>query len=93
MLDGPSVPQELYATVPFFSVPFVPIAAPGVQPYALFSDLLKYPWVLRPVAYQNFDDLLVSLDEMVIRPAERKRLERQALLDQLFPLRAIYEQL
>src|SRR3989440_9945911 len=34
-LSGPSVPQELYATVPHFKIPFVPIIEAGMRPYAM----------------------------------------------------------
>ena len=48
-LSGPSVPQELYATVPHFRIPFVPILKKGSKNYSMFTDLLKYQWVLRPL--------------------------------------------
>ena len=47
-LSGPSVPQELYATVPHYKIPFVPILLEGTTPYATFSDILGYPWVIQP---------------------------------------------
>src|SRR5215472_6384498 len=46
-MSGPSVPQELYATVPHFKIPFIPIIEEGRPVYAMFADLLEYPWVLR----------------------------------------------
>ena len=48
-LSGPSVPQELYATVPHFKIPFVPIIEAGRKPFAMSVDLLEYPWVVRPI--------------------------------------------
>src|ERR1700676_5364582 len=39
-LSGPSVPQELYATVPHFKIPFVPIIETGRKPFAMAVDLL-----------------------------------------------------
>src|SRR5258708_38478353 len=33
-LSGPSVPQELYATVPHFKIPFVPIIEASRKPYS-----------------------------------------------------------
>src|SRR6266516_5792400 len=47
-LSGPSVPQELYATVPHFKIPFVPIIEASSKPYAMVIDILEYPWVVRP---------------------------------------------
>jgi hypothetical protein len=42
-LSGPSVPQELYATVPHFKIPFVPILEEARKPYAMAVDILEYP--------------------------------------------------
>jgi uncharacterized protein YjbI with pentapeptide repeats len=39
-LSGPSVPQELYATIPHFKIPFVPIVEEGRPVYAMFADLI-----------------------------------------------------
>ena len=47
-LSGPSVPQELEATVKDFKIPFVPILRKGSKPHGMFPDLLEYPWVLSP---------------------------------------------
>jgi hypothetical protein len=83
-LSGPSVPQELYATVPHFKIPFVPVTNAASPPYAMFADLLAYPWVLEPVVYASVAQLLGTMHERVIAPAEAKHAERQALLDRLF---------
>jgi uncharacterized protein YjbI with pentapeptide repeats len=48
-LSGPSVPQELYATVPHTKIPFVPILEKGKHPYSMFVGLLEYEWVLSPI--------------------------------------------
>src|SRR5439155_8596351 len=51
-LSGPSVPQELYATVPHFKIPFVPIIEARRKLYAMAVDILEYPWVIRlPVTF------------------------------------------
>lgn len=47
-LSGPSVPQELYATIPHYKIPFVPILEAGRKQFAMVADLLEYPWVVRP---------------------------------------------
>ncbi len=83
-LSGPSVPQELYATVPHFKIPFVPLLRRGAQSYGMFADLLEYPWVLAPVRYADRDELLRVLAEQVLAPAELRLAERQALLRRLF---------
>jgi uncharacterized protein YjbI with pentapeptide repeats len=83
-LSGPSVPQELYATVPHTKIPFVPILEKGKQPYAMFVDLFEYDWVLRPIIeFDSTEDLLEKLPEKVITPAEARVIARQAKLKEL----------
>jgi hypothetical protein len=84
-LSGPSVPQELHATVPNFKIPFVPLLRKGTQPYAMFADLLEYPWVLEPVVYANVAELLDVVPSRIVAPAQARHAARQALLDRLFP--------
>ena len=84
-LSGPSVPQELYATVPHFKIPFVPLVRVGQRPYGMFADLLEYPWVLEPVAYADTADLVRLFQESIVAPAEHRHAVRQAQLDRLFP--------
>jgi len=84
-LSGPSVPQELYATIPHFKIPFIPIIEEGRPVYAMFADLLEYPWVLRPeLRFANTDELLAMLPTRVIAPAEAMHEQRQRLLTELF---------
>ena len=84
-MSGPSVPQELYATVPHFKIPFIPIVEEGRPVYAMFADLLEYPWVLRPeLRFANTDELLAMLPTRVIAPAEAMHEQRQCLLTELF---------
>jgi uncharacterized protein YjbI with pentapeptide repeats len=84
-LSGPSVPQELYATIPHFKIPFVPIIEAHRKPFAMSLDLLEYPWVVRPpVTFATTEELLEQLPAKVIAPAEEKHQARQKLLDELF---------
>ncbi len=84
-LSGPSVPQELYATVPYFAIPFVPIIEKGRNSYAMFVDLLKYDWVLRPlIEFTSVEELLARMPTEVIDPAEKRHQVRQKQLDELF---------
>jgi hypothetical protein len=84
-LSGPSVPQELSHTVPFFDIPFVPIIEKGRNVYSLFVDLFKYPWVLRPpIEFATVKELLARMPSEVIAPAEKRHQARQKLLDELF---------
>ncbi len=84
-LSGPSVPQELYATVPHFKIPFVPIIEASRKPYSMAVDILEYPWVVRPpVTFTTTEELVEQLPAKVIAPAEEKHQTRQKLLDELF---------
>ena len=84
-LSGPSVPQELYATVPHLKIPFIPILEKGKQPYSMFADLLEYEWVLEPIIeFQSTDDVVKLLPDKIISPAEKRVEARQARLKELF---------
>jgi hypothetical protein len=76
-LSGPSVPQELYATVPHCKVPFAPILEKDKQEYSMFKDLLEYDWVLRPVRFDSVEALTAALAETVVKPAEAERTRLQ----------------
>jgi hypothetical protein len=68
-----STPLELQATVPDYMVPFVPILEKGQDPFAMFVDLNKYDWVLKPIiAYSSVDRLIEVFEEEIVRPAEAK---------------------
>ena len=86
-LSVPSFPQVLYATVPHYKIPFVPIMEKGKHPYSMFVDILEYDWVLRPVIeFQNQDELMKLLPEKIIKPAEKRvraRKRKLAALDKL----------
>ena len=84
-LSGPSVPQELYATVPHLKIPFVPILEKGRHPYSMFADLLEYEWMLKPIV--EFDSPLAltqDLHDKIVSPAEKRIETRQAKLKELF---------
>jgi hypothetical protein len=84
-MSGPSVPQELTATVPYCKVPYVFIIEQGKALWAMATDLQEYPWVLRdPVVYANTEDLVNLTLSRVVVPAEEKHQDRQHLLDELF---------
>ena len=46
-----SSPAELDATVKDYQVPFVPIIQRGEDPFSMFKDLKKYPWMLKTLTY------------------------------------------
>ena len=83
-LSGPSVPQELYATVPHFKIPFVPILEKGKQQYAMFADILEYDWVMKPVEFDTTQALINSIPSKVVKPAEKQLEKRPRLLLELF---------
>jgi uncharacterized protein YjbI with pentapeptide repeats len=75
--DARSIPQELERIVPNLpSVPIKPILLDSSDEYGMFEHFKNYPWVLGIFRYRDFDDLLQSLEERVILPAEDKAKER-----------------
>jgi uncharacterized protein YjbI with pentapeptide repeats len=73
-----SAPLELQATVPDYQVPFVPIIQEGEEPFSMFRDLPKYPWVLKPVVtYPSVEELLRGFEPAVIERAWEKHQELQ----------------
>lgn len=84
-VSGPSVPPELYATVPHFKIPFVPIFESGREPVAMAVDLLEYPWVVGPpLIFTSTEELVSLIPSKIIAPAEEKHQVRQQLLNELF---------
>jgi len=84
-LSGPSVPQELHSIVPHIKIPYVPIIEEGRNTFALFSGLLQYPWVVRPVLkFASEEQLVELLPSKIVAPAEEKYQERKKLLSQIF---------
>jgi uncharacterized protein YjbI with pentapeptide repeats len=76
LTEPSSIPQELQAIVPDLLVPVQPILQEGYKPWAMFGDLRrKYHWVLEIQRYTGVGDLLGSLNEKVLLPAEAKRQE------------------
>jgi hypothetical protein len=68
-----SIPQELQAIVPHLpSVPVQPIVARSASRYAMFEHFPRYPWVLEPFQYGTAKQLLATLFEHIIAPAEEK---------------------
>lgn len=71
-----SIPQELEAIVPHLtSVPVCPIIDASATEYGMFEHFRHYPWVLQIYHYQSLAELLASLKEHVIDPAEDKARE------------------
>jgi uncharacterized protein YjbI with pentapeptide repeats len=74
-----SIPQELQAIIPTLAIPIQPLLLEDERSYALFSDLKKYHWVLPIHSYKNQTDLIASLKEHIIEPAEHKAEELEKL--------------
>jgi hypothetical protein len=76
LTDPSSIPQELQAIIPDIAVPVQPVLVEGKREYAMFIDFLKrYPWVLPIHYYTDQANLLTTLEEYVIVPAEQKAQE------------------
>jgi hypothetical protein len=60
------------------SVPGQPLLSASQQEYGMFEYFKHFPWVLEPFVYTDPDNLLGSLTEKVIGPAEAtaKKLSR-----------------
>ena len=86
LTDPSSAPHEVATIIPQTVVPVLPLLT--LQPlivdgktierheYAMFEDLRRrYHWVLPTFRYQDTADLLASLQEHIITPAEQKAQE------------------
>jgi hypothetical protein len=83
-LSGPSVPQEIMATVDLYEIPFVPILEQKRKDWSMFHDFLVKERVLEPIRFTSQDHLLELLADKVIAPAEKLIEERQRRLDKIF---------
>jgi hypothetical protein len=83
-LSGPSVPQEITATVDQCQIPFVPILEKNCEEWSMFRDFLVKERVLEIVRFTDQRHLLELLAKEVIAPAERLVEERQKRLDKIF---------
>jgi len=74
--DARSVPLELEAIVPNLpSVPVQPLLQKGKDEYSMFETCRRYPWVLSIHVYRDLNDLIATLEDKVIIPAEAKSEE------------------
>jgi uncharacterized protein YjbI with pentapeptide repeats len=71
-----SIPQELQAIVPNLpSVPVQPLLLTSESEYGMFEHFRRYPWVLDTYYYDNLNEVLASVEDNVISPAETKARE------------------
>lgn len=83
-LSGPSVPQEITATVDLHEIPFVPIIEQNREDWSMFRDFLVKERVLEPIRFTDQDHLLEILAGEVIAPAEKLIEKRQKRLEKIF---------
>lgn len=71
-----SVQQEAHAIIPNFQRPFIAFLQNGEEPWSMFGDLMKHPWVSRDVrGYTEIGSLLDELPRMIDEAEEiRERL-------------------
>jgi hypothetical protein len=72
LTEPSSIPKELESIAPTLAVPVQPLLQGSKRPYTMFKDSWKYRWVLKAHWYQGLNDLLPSVKEKVIAPAEAK---------------------
>jgi uncharacterized protein YjbI with pentapeptide repeats len=74
LTDPSSIPQELQAIIPSVRVPVQPLLLEGSSLYSMFKDFdpQDFHWVLPEYRYENPQQLLATLAEKVIAPAEGK---------------------
>ncbi len=71
--DAKSIPQELQAVIPDLpSVPVRLLVQRGAREYAMIGHFKCYPWVIDTYQYEDTVQLVASLTEKVIEPAEQK---------------------
>lgn len=71
--DAKAVPIELKHIVPQLpSVPVQPLIIRSEYEYALFDHIMGFRSVLETYRYENQKELIASLKEKVIEPAEAK---------------------
>jgi uncharacterized protein YjbI with pentapeptide repeats len=75
--DAKSIPQELQAIVPNLpSVPVQPLLLASQKEYGMFEHFKRYRWVLNTYFYKSQEELISSLKEKVIKPAEMRSKKR-----------------
>jgi hypothetical protein len=76
LTEAKSIPQELQRIVPDLpSVPVQPVLQASAEEYSMFEHFKRFPWVLETYRYQDLEEVIASLPEKVIAPAELKANE------------------
>ena len=79
-----SVPHEIAQIIPFLAIPFVPLIQEGKTEYSMLRDFYKHHWLLPIVHYQDHKNLISSMMEKIIEPAEKKHKEIEIRKKQLW---------
>jgi hypothetical protein len=77
LTDPGSVPYKLAKIVPDAQVPMQPLLLEGATTFAMAGDLWIAHEMLKVVRYTTAEELLATLSERVIAPAEAKVAEIQ----------------
>jgi hypothetical protein len=78
--DAKSIPQELMTIVPNLpSVPVQPLILDSQHQYGMFEHFTRFPWVLPIYRYPDQANLLQSLQEKIIAPAEGKGVSKAVI--------------
>ncbi len=65
--DPKCIPHELATIVPdSTSVPIQSIQVKGTEPYAMFNDWKKYPWMLETIEYDSVEDATKRVVPIII---------------------------
>ena len=76
LTEARSIPQEFVSIVESLpSLAIQPLLQRDREPWGMYDHIQRYPWVLPIQRYTDLADLLATLEERVIDPAERKAQE------------------
>jgi hypothetical protein len=70
--EARSIAIELSNVVRQVSVPVAVLFSDAERPFAMFDDMLPYPWMLPPFTFRSADDLSRSLRNKIVPALERK---------------------
>jgi uncharacterized protein YjbI with pentapeptide repeats len=74
--EAKNIPQELVSIVETHpSLAIQPLLQHDSEPWGMYDHIKRYPWVLPLHRYIDLADLLATLEERVIDPAEHKAQE------------------
>ncbi len=74
--EAKSIPQELVSIMESFpSLAIQPLLQRDSEPWGMYDHIKRYPWVLPIQRYTDLAELLATLEERVIDPAEHKAQE------------------